>query len=318
MEIRDYKNGDEHQIKELFEFVFKQKYSLDLWTWRFLNNPAGQKKIKLMWEDDLLIGQYAVSPVNIEINGQLFNSALSLGTMTHPNFEGKGVFKNLAKALYSDLQKNGCIGVWGFPNNNSHGGFINSLAWKNLGVQHSLEIKTNKLSSNDKILNNFNEFKIEKFELQHEEFINNLVDKNSIIRVAKSKDYLNWRYTEKPEVNYYKYYGEVEGNKFLVVCKVYFNNQSSTNYLNILELHVENYSIINSLLANIVSNIGVEILNINIWKSLYSAEHLKLERIGFVLSNPQTYAGILPLTENVEILTDFRNWNLNMGDSDVF
>jgi len=34
-------------------------------------NPARNKKIKLMWEDVTLVGQYAVSPVNIEINGSM-------------------------------------------------------------------------------------------------------------------------------------------------------------------------------------------------------------------------------------------------------
>lgn len=316
--MRDYQDGDEIFIKDLFELVFKQKYSLDLWHWRFIQNPAGQKKIKLMWDNDMLIGQYAVSPVSLVVDGIEVKSALSLGTMTHPNFEGKGVFKSLAKALYSDLDSEQYSSVWGFPNNNSHGGFVHSLSWENLGVQHSLEAKFQTISSKQQSVDGFEQFKFNDFTLEHENFIAGFNERNNGIWVSKSSNYLNWRFSNKPEVNYLKYFGTISDVRFLIIAKVYFDSKSGAYNLNILEFFADDFSILKSVLFNVCSGLKVEISSINIWKSLFSKDHLKFERNGFILSTPQAYVGLLPFSISHSSLLDFRLWNLNMGDSDVF
>ena len=42
MEIKDFKQGDEVAILELFEIVFKKPMSKKYWYWRFQDNPAGK------------------------------------------------------------------------------------------------------------------------------------------------------------------------------------------------------------------------------------------------------------------------------------
>lgn len=317
MEIKAYENGNEYQIKMLFEKVFKQPYSLDLWQWRFEENPYGNRKIMLMWDNDLLVGQYAVSPVNMVIKGENIKTALSLATMTHPEYEGKGVFKNLAKSLYSKLKEEGYQSVWGFPNNNSHGGFVNSLGWKNIAVQHSLGIHYNSIK-NSEIISQFDKFEIFEFNKLHQDFIVSLSNNFETLRINKSVDYLNWRYCEKPLVTYHKYFGNVGGFDFLIIVKVYNEKSSNNMTLNILELYIENYSVLPSILNNIVKLLEVNINYINIWKNLFDIDHSKLERLGFTVCNPQTYLGILPLNDGFQEVCSYQYWNINMGDSDVF
>lgn len=317
MEIKLYESGNESQIKILFEKVFKQPYSLDLWRWRFEKNPFGKRKIMLMWDKEELVGQYAVSPVSMNFSGVNINTALSLATMTHPDYEGKGVFKSLAKSLYASLNNEGFHSVWGFPNNNSHGGFVNSLGWKNIAVQHSLGIKYSMLSSHE-IISNFNQFQIFKFESKHEEFIKGLSQNLEKFRINKNVDYLNWRYCDKPLVNYHKYFGNINGINFLIIVKVYDEKSSNLKTLNILELHIQDYSILHSLLNNVVNSLDTGINFINIWKNLFDLEHSKLERVGFTVCNPQTYLGILPLSDMFQQVCTYNFWDINMGDSDVF
>ena len=139
MELRNYSLGDEHQIIALFEMVFKQKMSIEQWYWRFRDNPAGKYLIKLMWDDGILIGHYAVSPIIMNINGEEVLTAHSLPTMTHPEYGGRGIFKTLSLELYKELEETKeCKAIWGFPNNNSHSGFIKSLGWSNLAVIDSV------------------------------------------------------------------------------------------------------------------------------------------------------------------------------------
>jgi hypothetical protein len=316
MEIRDFRVNDENHIKVLFELVFKQPYSIDLWKWRFEQNPAGQRKIKLMWEGEKLIGQYAVSPLKMKIEGTTLNTSLSLGTMTHPDFEGKGVFKSLAKSLYQQLEEENYAGVWGFPNNNSHGAFIHSLNWKNLGIQHSLSIPASKLKT-EKIIQDFTLFEVKRFSNEHSDFIKRSRNLDLTVYVAKDCDYLNWRFVDKPNVTYHRYFGNFGGVDFLIVCKVFFDTQSKKRFLNLLEVYIDDYSILHTILLNIISHIGEAIDFVNVWKSVFDSQHLKFERFGFTLSVPQTYVGIIPFISNSNLL-DFRRWNLCMGDSDVF
>lgn len=135
MKIRDYTNGDEIEIVKLFELVFGKPMSLEYWTWRFRDNPCSKYAIKLMWNEQELIGHYAVSPVMLDVEGVAQLTGLSMTTMTHPGYTGLGIFQQLSEALYKDMKDMlGMTAVWGFPNNNSHRGFIKNLEWKDIGV----------------------------------------------------------------------------------------------------------------------------------------------------------------------------------------
>ena len=96
MEIRNYSSGDEQKILELFSLVFKKEMSLDYWKWRFLDNPERMTMIKLMWDGDLLAGHYALSPMRLLIGDDVVLSGLSMTTMIHPKYFGKGIFTKLA------------------------------------------------------------------------------------------------------------------------------------------------------------------------------------------------------------------------------
>ena len=145
MEIKAYKLGDELKIIELFEQSFGKKMSLEYWKWRFSDNPfTSNIFIDLMWDNDLLVGHYAVSPVEMILEDKKILTALSMTTMTHPQYGGKGIFSKLAENLYKRLTEEGYTMVWGFPNNNSHYGFnknLNNIITKYTSHQAVDEIK---------------------------------------------------------------------------------------------------------------------------------------------------------------------------------
>jgi len=93
MEVKKYQPGDETKIIQLFNLCFNQEMSLEVWNWRFLNNPFTKEIfVHLMWEGEDLVGHYAVSPVNMLVNGEELKTALSMTTMTHPDYGGEGNF----------------------------------------------------------------------------------------------------------------------------------------------------------------------------------------------------------------------------------
>ena len=167
--IKSYEEGDENDILDLFETVFKQKLNIENWRWRFRDNPAGKHFIKLMWDKDKLVGHYAISPTIMRVDEQDVFTALSLTTMTHPDYAGKGIFKQLSSSLYEDLENNyNCKAIWGFPNNNSHYGFVKRLDWSNLSILHTLGIDAKNILPKGL---SFKVDKIESFDENHSNFI---------------------------------------------------------------------------------------------------------------------------------------------------
>ncbi len=118
MEIKRYKKGDEREILKLFSIAFGKDLSMDFWKWRYLQNPFLEDPvINLMWDGTKLIGHYAVSPVVLNVKGESIMTSLSLTTMTHPEYGGKGIFTKLAEDLYQNMYSIENIeAVWGFPN----------------------------------------------------------------------------------------------------------------------------------------------------------------------------------------------------------
>ena len=131
---RLYQQGDEYLIKNLYENVFNIPKPLELWRWRYLDNPTGSVAILLATsnEDGSLVGQYTVCPIWMKIGNQDVIGALSLDTMVHPNFRGQKMFTKIAEELYQQIATNGIPIVYGFPNEQSHKGLTKYLGWYDL------------------------------------------------------------------------------------------------------------------------------------------------------------------------------------------
>ena len=317
MEIRQYKDGDEYSILDLFLKSFGKPLSLDIWNWRYANNPFTEEKmIYLMWDDDVLAGHYAISPVEMNIFGSINLTGLSMTTMTHPDYGGKGIFTNLAGELYRFVsQKYGVEAVWGFPNLNSHYGFIKKLEWKDIAVVHNLSLY---YSNNLKI--GLHDYYVGKsIEDVHVNKLNN----NTKVSVNKTKDYLQWRYFTNPSNKYFVLEVEDQSEWNFVVIKVFDSfNVKGKKEIDVLEIGVGDD--INSI-RNVISAImkfchdnKLDWLRFNIWMAIFDSRHSLLERLGFVLDSPLTMLGYRAFTNGVTPMENFSNWDISMGASDVY
>ncbi|MDN3676684.1 GNAT family N-acetyltransferase [Flavobacterium paronense] len=315
MEIRDYKKGDEIAILSLFEKVFKVPMSLPYWQWRFENNPAGQYFIKLMWDGDSLVGHYAVSPVYLLINNQKCLTTLSMTTMTHPDYAGRGIFKDLAVAFYDQLEnEKGVVAIWGYPNSNSHYGFIKNLGWKDLSVVHSLSMPTTSLSPKSSP----NVTLVHKFTDKHVKQLSEF-SQSFAITIDRDLTYLNWRYVQNPSKAYRIFEYANDKNEGFVVVKIHPSAiVPDTWEIYILELGINDISIFAELFEQIIAYYEKPISRINIWISLWDKRHIQLEKIGFAPFGKQTFLGAR-FEENTHALVgDFKNWYYSYGDSDVY
>jgi hypothetical protein len=310
VEIKIYKSGDETQILALFKKVFKRDLSLEFWNWRFTNNPFGNRKISLMWDNEKLVGHYAVSPVDFLNGEKKIKTALSMTTMTDPDYGGRGIFGKLAKDLYDKLLLDNYKIVWGFPNNNSHYAFINKLNWSDIGVCHEIAGDLNLSSSESSYV--FNRINI--FSEKHSEFI--IYGDKFQHKIFKSCTYLNWRYINNPSESYLAFEVIVDNKiKGIIVAKKYGNK------LNILELTCE----INAeIISNMLKDLGMSLfpanknIEISLWLSLFDEKYPIFEKLGFIPSGNLTYLGFKALGENNKEQLHLRDWSYQFGDSDVY
>lgn len=317
MYITDYKLGDEKQILQLFEKTFGKPMSREFWKWRFLDNPTNKVMIKLMWDNDLLIGHYAASPVMLNYNGELILTALSMTTMTHPDYAGQGIFSKLAEDLYqSEFKKNKLKAVWGFPNNNSHYAFIKNLQWKNLEVIPTFSLAIGKIKDSD----HSHIESIDSFSSSHKLAVEK-VTRSYQIKLEKSIDFLNWRYLNHPE-NKYAVFEWNEGDlAYFAVAKVFPSFEVSGKFeIDILELIVPNETKVVSAFLYAIKNFysSYDLLRLNMWIPLNDPKHLTLEKLGFVNSTPLTYFGVKVIDPNFSQLNDTKLWDYSFAYSDVY
>lgn len=309
MKILPYTAGNEAEVLKLFALAFGKQMSAEYWNWRFLNNPfTPDLQIHLMWENEMLVGHYAVSPINFLVDGESAMCALSMTTMTHPDFGGKGIFTALAESLYSQLTENGYDFVWGFPNSNSHYGFVKNLAWTDIGIVPMLTLDIGKFKTLPQVtyqlLKNFNDLDITH--LQDE----------SPIAINKTVAYFNWRYVINPSAGY-KILKTNSGN--IVVYKKIVSFINSAEFeIDLLEFSkIKTPLDLSELLSAIIIEEG-QAMKFNTWHSLHQSTYLTFEKLGFKQTMPNTYLGYRSFNANKKNLSDFRNWNVSMGYSDVF
>jgi len=235
--FRRYEDGDEQQIVELFEKVFGRTMgpteSYRHWNWEYKDNPTKPLTIMLAWHGERLVGQYAGLPQQVFINGTTKTGALSLDSMTDPDYSRMGIFSSLGESLYVSLPKNQISFVYGFPNANVIHARTKNLNWsiisqhipvyaRPVGFYQLIRNRTNSnllakflgslaqaiLRISEKctylIWNKGDEILVRK-EKGFDVWANDLWAKcrdQHKIWVVRDLEYLQWRYNSRPETKY--------------------------------------------------------------------------------------------------------------------
>jgi GNAT superfamily N-acetyltransferase len=317
---RDYKNGDELPILRLFKQVFGQEMSLSFWRWRFKENPYGKGIIKLMFDVDKLIGQYAVVPVSVQVADSPVKAVFSMTTMTHPDYSGRGIFTFLAEKVYRSCAQHGFSFVYGFPNDNSYPGFTLKLDWEGLGKTVTLQKSLpEKLGNRPKAANIKN---VERFD----ETVDLLWDKvknEYPVAVPRVEKYLNWRFSRNPDVRYQKYViserpGRIAG---YTVLKEYVRGDEKIGHI-VDMLSVNRDDIIRMLVRHACAYFkSRQISDVSGWFPVNSRYCRVMEEEGFEEVRPGQNFGIRVFDKAGSLAGtagSMDNWYLTMGDSDVF
>lgn len=168
-----------------------------LWKWKHLDNPFGKSPVLLAEENGQLIGVRAFLNWEYVENGKIHPACRAVDTATHPDHEGKGIFKNLTLSLIDEIREDGVELIFNTPNSKSTPGYI-KMGWEKLG---KLPLKLNF---------HFNKSKKQETEKADWEQVSSLIDRiesteliNPKIQTRLVPGYLRWRYKDNPLFPYH-------------------------------------------------------------------------------------------------------------------
>jgi len=120
---------------ELFAECFpgETKFNLEFLNWLYRNNPDGQVVGFDARDGERLVAHYACIPLRALVCDEEVKVLLSLNTATHPHYQGKGLFTQLAESTYAAAAIEGYDCVYGVANANSTPGFIRKLSFQLVG-----------------------------------------------------------------------------------------------------------------------------------------------------------------------------------------
>ncbi|HKP45823.1 MAG TPA: GNAT family N-acetyltransferase [Pyrinomonadaceae bacterium] len=121
------------RFTEMAELCFGlTNFSPTYFKWKYLDNPAGPVVAFEALHEGKPAGFYGVIPEHYIINGERVKIYQSMDTMTHPNYQKRGLFTRLATMTYDRCAEiDGGVNLVGIAGSNSLHGLL-KLNWKNI------------------------------------------------------------------------------------------------------------------------------------------------------------------------------------------
>ncbi|MEZ4264706.1 MAG: GNAT family N-acetyltransferase [Polyangiaceae bacterium] len=315
MNVRPMDHASESELRavlELFSLVYGRELSPEFYRWRFLANPFGPPLVTLLWDGDTLAGHYSASPMRSFCDGE-FASAQSMTTMTHPDYRNQGVFTKLAEDLYARMPALGVEMIWGWPNTQSHYGFVQRLGWSDVGVVVTM---TRHLTGKERSAQLPTELP-GPAPWMSGLFFESAAD-GRVYASLRDAAYLRWRYVDNPGRTY-RFFALGDRHDVVAVTTDYTTKEGKRALEVVDYLHGGNTEAFAALLEGLAALAREDgCAMVRTWMGLDDPGFPALERQGFTPREPLTYFGARVL--GARKLPGFApaQWRLTMGDSDNY
>lgn len=103
--------------------------SVAYWNWKHVNNPFGPSPVLVAEEGGVLIGVRALMRWDWQEGTQVYRALRAVDTATHPEHQGKGIFKKLTLQLVEAATHEGYDFIFNSPNTQSTPGYL-KMGWE--------------------------------------------------------------------------------------------------------------------------------------------------------------------------------------------
>ena len=116
--IRVYKEGDDKPANDLFNLVFNQKRPIEIWNWKFRDNPAFSEKMIILAEKNCkIMGIYPSVTSRFKFGNQIIIAIQIVDNCVHPSSRGGARIQIAMKRKIVERSKTlGVVFGFGFPN----------------------------------------------------------------------------------------------------------------------------------------------------------------------------------------------------------
>lgn len=203
MKIREATHNDIPQILKVLKASLGEtssKKTEEVWRYKHIENPFGESLVLIAEEGNEIIGVRAFMRWRWQKGEQVYSAFRAVDTATHPDHQGKGIFKKLTLRALEIGKERGDHFVFNTPNAQSKPGYL-KMGWEEVD---KLKIQLRPL----------NLLQFENKELEYETTGNegaiaellstyfNELKASDRLFTPKDIDYINWRYLHNPLQNY--------------------------------------------------------------------------------------------------------------------
>ncbi|MCM4158768.1 GNAT family N-acetyltransferase [Antarcticibacterium flavum] len=202
MQIREAKQNDIPQILEVLKASLGEtssKKTEEIWRYKHIENPFGESLVLVAVEAGIIIGVRAFMRWKWQKGDEIFSTFRAVDTATHPDYQGKGIFKKLTLKALEIGKERGDHFVFNTPNAQSKPGYL-KMGWE----------EVEKLKITIRPLNFFGANQGYRFQNKEEveSCVKLLAQQNKqnsqkkTLFTPKNIEYLNWRYFINPIQKY--------------------------------------------------------------------------------------------------------------------
>ena len=349
--IRPYREGDEGKIFELQKAVHPERQNeserwFKWWHWKYKEVPCGIRTW-LAEDNGKILAQLSAIIMNLKVGNDIIKAAQFMDSVTHPDYRRQGIITTLTRNLQYELKQNGVHILYGFPNalsyqiNKKLGAFdiaamhkmIKVFKWESAlrkRISNQFLLKLCAMVGN--LLNNtflrvsrapavsgLSISKVSCFDERINEFWDR-VSKQFKIIFERRKDYLNWRFSAVPDVNYSMYVAKKAG-MILGYLVMRCRQDGCPKTAAIYDLLAESEEVAQCLLHTVVEYCRRDGMDYVYWVGIANKTYLGAFRKRGFISIPFRKKGefyIYSSSPNIsgDFLRNPQNWLVQTGDSD--
>jgi GNAT superfamily N-acetyltransferase len=300
-----------------------------LWTWKHEQNPFGASFVLLAEENGALIGLRAFMQWQWKWKGAVYKAIRAVDTATHPDHQGKGIFKKLTLQQLELCKQQGVHFVFNTPNDQSRPGYL-KMGWVQQGrmplklkvlnpvaLAYALAFKKGKTAAGNDDPTPEQTWDPRVFGL-----MDNYAGNSDQLNTALSASYIRWRYADNPLFRY-NYFTDFEN--FLLIGRI--KPHSFTRELRLVDCMLFNSASTNKRINSRISKMVLgycksnKIQVISFSGQQYQSHKSALKWMGIIpIQNrgPIVTVRDLNMNEQFPELLDIKNWGYSLGDMELF
>lgn len=286
------------------------KKSPQIWNFKHIDNPFGKSHVLLAIENDVFVGVRALMKWNWQLNNDVWVAYRAVDTATHPDFQGRGIFKKLTLQALEDVQKEQETFVFNTPNDKSRPGYL-KMGWQIVDALPIAIVPTIFYF----FYSIFRKKAVKKHQIQEErldelcKIHNRFLSGTNTIFTPKSATYLKWRFEENPMQKYHV----ISTNDWYIA--MYIKEHRFFKELRIVEIigddsNSHKKEIQNSVLAYAIQN--------RCWIITLANKDLFRFRLFGKFGPKLTFKSLTKNTLFVNKALNITDWKYSLGDLELF